>query len=80
MQWQPIDTAPRDGSPILAHNPAWDHASPVTCRWMGVQVGAKAVKGWACYSPVYNFATWCFPVAPPTAWLSGFVMPEGAAT
>ena len=77
MEWQPIETAPRDGTPILLFYPEgiWDSsldAEPgstfpdwAVMRW-DVEWGKRAPEADYCWRGYYEATT---PKGKPTHWL-----------
>jgi hypothetical protein len=65
MDWQPIETAPRDGTPILlwAHMDWRDELIPVT-GWY-----ARGSGEWVCHADWFNPTHW-MPLPVPPATLS----------
>lgn len=70
-EWQPIETAPRDGSPILAYNPLIGvYSTAFTTRWTGEpdEVGYEGFPCgfWNMGPGSYPFGRWdCRP----THWM-----------
>jgi hypothetical protein len=63
MNWQPMSTAPKDGTPFLAWWPYWCMRRPVVAQYDG------ATGAWdsdACLSPVH---TETYPERQPTHWM-----------
>jgi len=61
-RWQPIDTAPKDGTWILG---TWDRATiPVVVQWRSSEVYDIATDGWYSSEATYPYplTKWCpFP-------------------
>ena len=55
-QWQPIETAPKDGSCFLACSGSWQ----TVCHWH------RAAESWATNGPLYSLYP---PDEPPTHWM-----------
>ncbi|MDW9447152.1 DUF551 domain-containing protein [Sinorhizobium meliloti] len=64
-EWQPIETAPKDGMPILATFWLWDNPE----EGRGVDVVSWDGAGWS---------TDAYPVYPPTHWQPLPAPPGGA--
>ncbi len=62
MDWQPIDTAPRDGSTVLAWRADWERPSFV--RW-----ALSARTGTGCWNDADRSDGCSLEEEPPTHWL-----------
>ena len=61
-EWQPIETAPKDGTKILVKSPQ----GVFTAYWF---VNTHGVDGWAAYYPQGKYRTfWMVDETAPTHW------------
>lgn len=79
MTWQPIETAPKDGTEILAYYPSCQNEPciRVVSWWGGYECetcGARALEGWGGDKP-YDFGRW-----QPTHWMPLPPFPDDRAT
>ena len=64
MDWQPIETAPRDGTPILVWDEQpWDGFNAFVARWF--EVPAKKSGLWIAAGGYSPFPTLWMPLPPP---------------
>lgn len=68
-EWQPIATAPKDGTAILAWHPDWQD-EPLSLRWHGHW------HKWILNGVLLDLGDWgepthWMPLPPPPSWLRG---------
>ena len=75
MNWMPIETAPQDGTPILA----WPIFGRVDLAWFGVDLNADAEPPmWLCGDGDGFSVGYYFTPCAPTHWMPLPEPPEGA--